>query len=447
MARIRTLVLDNDEINRVNLEKILEENSEYYVLTENSVTGAIIALSTKKKFDLILVNKKALKDEQERYNFSVVYKLFECTLAEVRKVDKDLLERMTRFAKITGEKLSNYQMIKIGKPKMVIDAGSLKDFDYYSVPMDSNVLVHEEWGDVAKLAFFRRPDLGGGEFEAVSLKDGDDFSICVSCQTGCVMKCGYCATGHIDVEKIVNLNLTDFCWALQTLEELKKYRLKPYVVLLQGMGEPLFNLRPIEKLIEFSSQRRKFRLATTVPSVKLFKKFKKIITGNEDVKNKFEQLQISLHFPNNELRRLHMPKTDKVSILEIMNEAQSFFDETGIEVCFNYAVFRGINDSDEIIEQWIQLLQGKPFTLRPTLANAFGQYQPVSMSRMEEIRFELLKGQISCKDIFVSGSVGDKGNGACGKMALNSNLDESMKLYWEAARETSGLRVDQFRRK
>ena len=69
-------------------------------------------------------------------------------------------------------------------------------------------------------------------------------------------------------------------------------------------------------------------------------------------------LAISLHAPNDELRKTMMPIANKYSIEQIMEACRYYLKQTGRRISFEYSLVKGVNDTQECAEQLSGLLHG-----------------------------------------------------------------------------------------
>ena len=69
-------------------------------------------------------------------------------------------------------------------------------------------------------------------------------------------------------------------------------------------------------------------------------------------------LAISLHAPNDELRKTMMPIANKYSIAEIMDACRYYLDKTGRRISFEYSLVKGVNDTKECANELIELVKG-----------------------------------------------------------------------------------------
>mgnify|MGYP002513614791 CR=1 FL=1 len=69
-------------------------------------------------------------------------------------------------------------------------------------------------------------------------------------------------------------------------------------------------------------------------------------------------LAISLHAPNDDMRKKLMPIANKYSIKEIMDACRYYIEKTGRRVTFEYSLIKGVNDSQEDAKKLASLLKG-----------------------------------------------------------------------------------------
>ncbi|MDR2666547.1 MAG: 23S rRNA (adenine(2503)-C(2))-methyltransferase RlmN [Holosporales bacterium] len=193
--------------------------------------------------------------------------------------------------------------------------------------------------------------------ETVFIPDTKRNTICISSQVGCCVGCKFCNTGkagfvrNLYTEEIVSqfLIVKDYLNLWQSDERLSN-------IVFMGMGEPLFNhqnvLRAIENLMTDEKEgisRRKITLSTS---------------GVTDVLSQIiEKLQcrlaISLHAPNNEIRRKIMPINNVHKIEDIISVCKAYTKyHEYMKITFEYLLLSGINDSKKDAEGLVELLSG-----------------------------------------------------------------------------------------
>ncbi|WP_138203297.1 23S rRNA (adenine(2503)-C(2))-methyltransferase RlmN [Haloimpatiens lingqiaonensis] len=222
-----------------------------------------------------------------------------------------------------------------------------KEF-YIDIPKVVTKLVSKD-EDTIKFLFAYRD---GNLIESVVMKYKHGNSICVSTQVGCRMGCKFCAS---TIEGMVR-NLSSGEILSQILKAQEEIGERISNVVLMGSGEPLDNYENVIKFIKeinksdgFNIGQRHITLSTCgiVPKIKELAQEKLQIT-----------LAISLHAPNDTLRRQVMPIANKYSISEILDMCKYYINMTNRRVSFEYALVKGFNDGIEQAKELSNTLRG-----------------------------------------------------------------------------------------
>lgn len=190
----------------------------------------------------------------------------------------------------------------------------------------------------------------GNMVESVLMKYHHGNSVCISSQVGCRMGCRFCAS---TVGGLVR--------SLEPSEMLDQiYEISRHIgervsnIIIMGIGEPLDNFDNVVRFIRMISEekglhisQRNITLSTCglVPQIYQLMEEELAIT-----------LAISLHAPNDELRRRMMPVAERFSIKEIMEACKEYMKRTGRRVTFEYTLVEGTNDTAEHAGQLCRLL-------------------------------------------------------------------------------------------
>jgi 23S rRNA (adenine2503-C2)-methyltransferase len=212
------------------------------------------------------------------------------------------------------------------------------------------------------------------------------FTACISSQVGCPVGCRFCASGLGGLDASLSAGrIVEQVWRLGRLEGVRRIT----NVVFMGMGEPLSNLqgvipaiRTITALWALGISARKI----TVSTVGLPKAIDKLA----------EQLDLpvtlalSLHAPNDEIRRQLIPWAEYTTIKDLLAACQRWFEKTGREITLEYTLLRGVNDRPEHAEQLAQLAR----TLRANVniirynevtGLPFGRPQTEDVRRFQEV--------------------------------------------------------------
>jgi 23S rRNA (adenine2503-C2)-methyltransferase len=193
---------------------------------------------------------------------------------------------------------------------------------------------------------------GGGNAETVMIPDADRRTACVSSQVGCPVGCRFCASGINGVKG----NLT----ASQIVEEV--YRLNLVLqplgervtnIVFMGMGEPLANYANVMQAIRVLHDPKCFNVGArriTISTVGVPPKMRQL-AGEELPLN----LALSLHAPNEPLRKELIPWAEHFALDDILDAARFYFDQTGREITLEYILLSGVNDRPEHARQLAKL--------------------------------------------------------------------------------------------
>ncbi len=205
-------------------------------------------------------------------------------------------------------------------------------------------------------------DLGGGDaVETVRMDydpDGDGepdrVTVCVSTQVGCAMACRFCATGLQGFTR----NLTPAEIVTQVLHfsrpsqggrretrpgEGAAHRVTNIVFM--GMGEPLANYAGTIAAIRWLTRPEGLGLrqrGITVSTVGLVRQIDRLSLEGLQV-----GLTISLHAPDDDLRRDLIPTAGGTSIDDLVEAARRYIERCGRRVTFAYALLDHVNDEPE----------------------------------------------------------------------------------------------------
>ena len=192
----------------------------------------------------------------------------------------------------------------------------------------------------------------GNIIESVVMEYGYGNSICISTQIGCRMRCKFCASTVGGLVR--NLSCGEIISQILRVQKEIKDRISN--VVLMGSGEPLDNydnviefIRIINSDYSLNIGQRRITLSTCgiVPKMRALADMNLQIT-----------LAVSLHAPNDNLRRTMMPVANKYSIDEILDACRYYIKKTNRRITFEYAIVKDVNDSKENAKKLSNILKG-----------------------------------------------------------------------------------------
>jgi 23S rRNA (adenine2503-C2)-methyltransferase len=191
--------------------------------------------------------------------------------------------------------------------------------------------------------------------ECVLIPERDRRTACVSTQVGCGMGCVFCASGLDGVAR--NLSAGEILEQLIRLRNLLPGTERLTNIVVMGMGEPLANLDNLLSALAIAGRPDGLNIGqrhVTISTVGLPTKIRHLA----DEKKQYH-LAVSLHAPNDELRNRIVPTNSKTGLAEILVAADYFYDVTGRQVTYEYALLGGLNDGPREARQLADLLQGR----------------------------------------------------------------------------------------
>ena len=181
-------------------------------------------------------------------------------------------------------------------------------------------------------------------------------TVCVSCQVGCAVGCAFCATGLMGLAR--NLGAGEMvAQVVGAARDARRCSRELTNIVMMGMGEPLQNYVEVMKFIGIVHDPNGLNIGSRRITVSTSGIVPKIDALAEEPLQL--NLAISLHAPVDELRSQLVPINRRYSIATLMAAVDRYIVKTGRRVSFEYALMRGINDSDHTARELAALLRGR----------------------------------------------------------------------------------------
>ncbi|MGQ3297009.1 23S rRNA (adenine(2503)-C(2))-methyltransferase RlmN [Reyranella sp.] len=201
----------------------------------------------------------------------------------------------------------------------------------------------------------------GNEAETVNIPETDRGSVCVSSQVGCTLTCTFCHTGtqplvrNLTADEIVGQFMVARDsygeWPTPTADA---QRMLSNIVMM-GMGEPLYNFDNVVTALKIvmddqgiALSRRRITLSTS-GVVPMIAKVGEALDVN---------LAVSLHAVSDEVRDTLVPINRKWPIAELLKACADYPGaRNSRRITFEYAMLKGINDSDADARELVRILK------------------------------------------------------------------------------------------
>jgi 23S rRNA (adenine2503-C2)-methyltransferase len=184
--------------------------------------------------------------------------------------------------------------------------------------------------------------------------DADRVTFCVSTQVGCAMRCAFCLTGKMGIDR--NLTAGEIVGQVRVLVRELNLPDHRFNIVLMGMGEPLHNYEATMKALRILADEHGMGVSprrVTLSTVGVLPALERLAT--EPV---MPNLAISLHATTEEQRDLLVPINRKYSIEELLNACRRFPLKRRERITFEYVMLKDVNDTPEDARRLVRLLTG-----------------------------------------------------------------------------------------
>lgn len=245
--------------------------------------------------------------------------------------------------------------------------------------------------------------------EAVLMNHDYGNSLCISSQVGCNMGCKFCESGRR--KKVRNLTTGEMVEQILKVEDESNLRISHVVIM--GIGEPFDNYDNICNFIKIINHSKGLNIGArhiTVSTCGLVPKILDFANFPYQV-----NLAISLHAPNDELRKEIMPIAKVYPLKDLINAIKVYLEKTNRRVTFEYIMLDGVNDKEEHALELANLLKGinayvNLIPYNETEALQFKRSNPLTIAKFYDI---LKKNNIT---VTIRREFGGTISAACGQL-------------------------------
>ncbi len=195
----------------------------------------------------------------------------------------------------------------------------------------------------------------GNCVEGVLMRYKYGVSLCISTQVGCRMGCKFCAS-TLD-GRVRDLSAGEMLGEILAANRyLEPEGQKVSHVVLMGSGEPLDNYDQVTRFLRLLREENGIRMSlrnVSLSTCGLVPEMYRLAEEDLPV-----TLCVSLHAPNDEIRRQTMPIANRYSIDEILRACRYYVEKTGRRVIFEYALVGGVNCGEQHAAELAERLRG-----------------------------------------------------------------------------------------
>ena len=188
--------------------------------------------------------------------------------------------------------------------------------------------------------------------ESVFMRYEHGNTVCVSSQAGCRMGCRFCASTLDGLSRsLLPSEMLDQIYRIQadTGERVSH-------VVIMGTGEPFDNYDNVRRFITLLTDENGINIGArnlTISTCGIVPRIRQFADEQLQV-----NLAISLHAPNDELRKSLMPVANKYSLAELMDACRYYVEKTSRRITYEYSLVKGVNDGPAQAQELINLIKG-----------------------------------------------------------------------------------------
>lgn len=224
---------------------------------------------------------------------------------------------------------------------------------FEDIPMEIHAVYPSRKDDTVKFLFACRD---GNIIEGVLMHYHYGYSLCISTQIGCKMGCAFCASTLNGCVRSLSAGemLAEVLKANEYLSE-KGEKGKVGHIVLMGSGEPMDNYDQVVRFLRLVNDENGLNISLrniSVSTCGLVPKIRELSKEHLPI-----TLSISLHAPNDSIRRQIMPIANTYPIAELMSAVRDYVRDTGRRVVFEYALIDKLNSTPAHARELAALLR------------------------------------------------------------------------------------------
>jgi 23S rRNA (adenine2503-C2)-methyltransferase len=182
----------------------------------------------------------------------------------------------------------------------------------------------------------------------------DRLTFCLSTQVGCAMKCAFCLTGRMGIDR--NLTAGEIVGQVRVLARELEALDARFTIVLMGMGEPLHNYDQTMKALRMLADEHGLAMSprrVTLSTVGVLPALERLAT-----EPLMPNLAISLHSTTEAQRDLLVPINRKYGIEELLEACRRFPLKRRERITFEYVMLKDVNDTPDDARRLVRLLSG-----------------------------------------------------------------------------------------
>ena len=262
--------------------------------------------------------------------------------------------------------------------------------------------------DTVKFLFGLRD---GNCVEGVLMHYHHGYTLCISTQVGCRMGCAFCASTLDGCVR--NLTAGEMLGEILCANRYLAGKDRVHNVVLMGSGEPLDNYDNVMRFFRLLREEDGVNIGLRNVSLSTCGIVPKMYDLAEE--GLPVTLSVSLHAPNDEIRRQTMPIAKVYPMDDVLAACRNYVEKTGRRVIFEYALVGGVNCEERHAVELASRLRGLQCHVNLIPLNAVEERHLKGVSEPTVTRF-----LATLERLHISATrrreMGDDIEGACGQL-------------------------------
>ena len=301
------------------------------------------------------------------------------------------------------------------------DIAILED-NFTVLPREIIILREQNSSDVltSKL-LLGLPD--GNSVETVLMHHDYGYSVCVSSQVGCDMRCAFCASGLKGAVR--NLSAAEIIAQVYLFNErIREHKQMVSRVVVMGSGEPMLNFDAVLGALDFFHREDTCFMSyrnMTISTCGIIPGINRLAEQGKPI-----NLAVSLHAVRNDLRTSLMPVNKGFPFVDVIAAAEAYSEAGGRQVTYEYILLKDKNDSVQDAELLSNYLRYKHASVNLIPANPVPEqgFERPSKAAIERFVKVLTRNRINAT---VRKEMGKDIDAACGQLRAKFAKEQEKK--------------------
>ena len=301
------------------------------------------------------------------------------------------------------------------------DIAILED-NFTVLPREITILREQNSSDgLTSKLLLGLPD--GNSVETVLMHHDYGYSVCVSSQVGCDMRCAFCASGLKGAVR--NLSAAEIIAQVYLFNErIREHKQMVSRVVVMGSGEPMLNFDAVLGALDFFHREDTCFMSyrnMTISTCGIIPGIKRLAEQGKPI-----NLAVSLHAVRNDLRTSLMPVNKGFPFVDVIAAAEAYSEAGGRQVTYEYILLKDKNDSVQDAELLSNYLRYKHASVNLIPANPVPEqgFERPSKAAIERFVKVLTKNRINAT---VRKEMGKDIDAACGQLRAKFAKEQEKK--------------------